>query len=104
MFARASLEGFNLPPLVCLGVPQLDVDEAVRVRLEEQAMLTGKGVRKLQVKMRRVMQMDLYLQAASAGHAGLFGRAVGEQQWTLGTKTSLFAMMFFMNSSKRIFR
>eukprot|EP00966_Prymnesium_polylepis_P052606 1218077-Prymnesium_polylepis.1 len=41
-----------------------------------------------------VQKVDLYFQAASSGHAGLFGMEVGEKLWTLAAKPSYLGLLF----------
>ena len=95
IFARASLHGQALPPVPLLLCTHSEAHAAVVARLEEQAVLTGTGQEALRVKMAKVCRLDLYVQAASAGHMGLiYGSHIGGQLWTLSAKPSFLAIMF----------
>ena len=94
LFARTSLAGHALPPVFLLLGSQAEVDARMDTRLEEQAIITGTSMAALRRKMYHVMKIDLYIQAASGGFAGLQGGEVGGQLWTLQAKSSYFAMLF----------
>ena len=94
IFARASLHGVVLPPMPLLLCDTTESHAAVAARLEEQSILTGCGHDELCKRMRKVQQLDLFLQAASGGQAGLYGDEVGGQLWTLSAKPSYLAIIF----------
>ena len=94
LFARSSLARESLPPVPLLLCSNEVAAKAVEARLEEQAILSGHGLDALRQKERTVQKMDLYFQAASGGHAGLFGSHVGGQLWTLQAKPSYMALLF----------
>ena len=94
LFTRTSLEGQALPPTFLLGTSPGAAVAGVKARIKEQGELTGQGHEAMASKMRRVQSMDLYLQAASAGHAGLHGSEVGGQLFTLRSKVVYAALLF----------
>ena len=89
IFARSSLHGQQLTPTFLLATSPEAAEAGVKVRLKEQAELTGGDVA-LATKMRRVQGIDLYLQASSGGHAGLHGA----QLLTLQTKVAHIGLLF----------
>jgi len=71
LFARASLEGVSLPPLVVLGEAGAALPQAVEARLTEQEEHSGLFEEARRRKVGLVRQMDMFLQAYSSGFVGL---------------------------------